>query len=195
MINHVQTKDLPHVSASYVHLLWLVRGWIKLTKMRANFLGSLVNRYVACKRCQRELRKRKNLLRNFSSTDNMRRKVPPTWYPKLALQLLKICDTAENISSACRLEGKSILLIHGGTKGAKMVQAVLDTLFGCPQLLVLNVNLSTSEGSQKCDGQMATNGHHRQTQPKLKIPCNASCSFFLRRAIERSFSRCFSRAT
>jgi len=100
----------------------------------------------------------------------MRRKVPPTWYPKLALQLLKICgDTAENISSACRLEGKSILLIHGGTKGAKMiVQAVLDTLFGCPQLLVLNVNLSTSEGSQKCDRQMATNGHHRQTQPKLK---------------------------
>jgi len=108
----------------------------------------------------------------------MRRKVPPTWYPKLALQLLKICDTAENISSACRLEGKSILLIHGGTKGAKMVQAVLDTLFGCPQLLVLNVNLSTSEGSQKCDRQMATNGHHRQTQLKLKIPCNASCSSF-----------------
>jgi len=109
----------------------------------------------------------------------MRRKVPPTWYPKLALQLLKICgDTAENISSACPwLEGKSILLIHGGTKGAKMI-AVLDTLFGCPQLLVLNVNLSTSEGSQKCDRQMATNGHHRQTQLKLKIPCNASCSSF-----------------
>ena len=81
----------------------------------------------------------------------MRRKVPPTWYPKLALQLLKICDTAENISSACRLEGKSILLIHGGTKGAKMVQAVLDTLFGCPQLLVLNVNLSTSEGRNVID--------------------------------------------
>ena len=185
MINHVQTKDLPHASASYVHLLWLVRGWIKLTKMRANFLRSLVNRYVACKRCQRELRKRKNLLRNFSSTDNMRRKVPPTWYPKLALQLLKICDTAENISSACRLEGKSILLIHGGTKGAKMVQAVLDTLFGCPQLLVLNVNLSTSEGRNVID----------KWQQMVKIPCNASCSFFLRRAIERSFSRCFSRAT
>lgn len=56
--NHVQTKDIPHVSASYVHLLWLVRGWIELTKMRANFLRSLVNRCVACKRCQRELCKR-----------------------------------------------------------------------------------------------------------------------------------------
>ena len=177
MINHVQTKDLSHVSASYVHLLWLVRGWIKLTKMRANFLGSLVNRYVACKRCQRELCKRICCETSVQLTTCVE-KSPPTWYPKLALQLLKICDTAENISSACRLEGKSILLIHGGTKGAKMVQAVLDTLFGCPQLLVLNVNLSTSEGSQKFDRQMATNGHHRQTQPKLKIPCNASCSSF-----------------
>ena len=120
MINHVQIKDLPHVSASYVHLLWLVRGWIEMTKMRANFLRSLVNRYVACKRCQRELRKRKNLLRNFSSTDNMRRKVPPTWYPKLALQLLKICgDTAENISSACPWKEKASCSSMVGPKGQK----------------------------------------------------------------------------
>ena len=69
-------------------------------------------------------------------------KSPLTWYPKLTLQLLKVHGgTVQNISSACPwLEGKSIL------------QAVLDTLFGCPQLLVLDVNLSTSKGSQEFDG-------------------------------------------